>query len=118
MEKDFIEEQKKKLIEEKEELTRVLSSFAEQDKKDPNNWNTKYPRMNDNLEEESDEVEELEDLLPAEYALELRLKNVNIALKNIEEDKYGICEVCGKEISMERLKINPSAQKCMDCLEK
>jgi DnaK suppressor protein len=118
MEKDFIEEQKEKLIHEKEELTKILSSFATQDKTDKDNWNTNYPKMNDDLEEAADEVEELEDLLPAEYALEVKLKNVNIALENIEKGVYGICEECGKEISIDRLKINPSAQKCMDCLEK
>jgi len=118
MEKDFIEEQKEKLIEEKKELIHLLSSFAEQDKKDPDNWKTKYPKMSNNLEEEVNEVEDLGDLLPAEYALELKLKNVNTALKNIENGAFGNCVECGKEISIERLKINPSAQKCMDCLKK
>lgn len=42
--------------------------------------------------------------------LELRLKEVNDALARMEDGTYGICEVCKKEISMERLKANPAAK--------
>ncbi len=42
--------------------------------------------------------------------LELRLKDVNNALKQLEDRTYGICEVCQKEIPLERLKANPAAK--------
>ena len=41
--------------------------------------------------------------------LELRLKDVNNALGQIESGTYGICKVCGEEIPEERLKANPAA---------
>ena len=31
----------------------------------------------------------------------------------MEENKYGICESCGKEIEEERLKVAPEARFCI-----
>ncbi|MDD4358775.1 MAG: TraR/DksA C4-type zinc finger protein [Candidatus Pacebacteria bacterium] len=118
--KEFLEKQKERLKKEKEDVTKLLSNFAERDKEDAQNWETKYPDMNHSdidPEDQVDEVEEFVDLLPAEYALEVRLKNVNEALKKIEEGVYGVCENCNRPITVERLEANPSAKKCLDCLE-
>jgi len=32
----------------------------------------------------------------------------------IDSDKYGYCEVCGKEINLKRLKVNPAATTCIE----
>ncbi|MCD6489235.1 MAG: TraR/DksA C4-type zinc finger protein, partial [Thermodesulfobacterium sp.] len=53
-----------------------------------------------------------------EYTLELKLRNINLALKKIKEGKYGICEKCHKPIEIERLKARPEAKLCMKCLSK
>jgi len=47
--------------------------------------------------------------------LEKRLVETKEALKRIEDGTYGICENCGKEIPIERLKAYPSAKTCMQC---
>jgi len=44
--------------------------------------------------------------------LEIRLNNINDALKKIEEGKYGVCEIGGEEIEEDRLEANPSAKTC------
>lgn len=46
------------------------------------------------------------------------LKKIDEALRKIEEGTYGICEMCGDEITEERLKILPFAIYCRDCQEK
>jgi len=43
------------------------------------------------------------------------LEEINIALKKIQEGKYGICERCKKPISKERLKALPYARFCIKC---
>ncbi|WP_035171802.1 TraR/DksA C4-type zinc finger protein [Caldanaerobius polysaccharolyticus] len=43
------------------------------------------------------------------------LKEVNDALKRIEEGSYGICNHCGKPIEEERLKAIPYASLCIEC---
>jgi hypothetical protein len=35
-------------------------------------------------------------------------------IKKIDENKYGLCEVCGKEIENDRLEANPSAKTCKE----
>ena len=43
---------------------------------------------------------------------------INEALTRIEEGTYGICEVCGGEISIERLKARPVTTCCIVCKNK
>jgi len=40
------------------------------------------------------------------------------ALDQIDRGQYGICELCGKEIPLERLKAVPYALSCVQCQEK
>lgn len=116
MNKELIENFKKNLENQKIALTKELDSFATEDKNIKNNWDAKYPnRENGNMEEEADEMQEYDNLLSLEHSLELKLKDVDLALKKITEDKYGICEKCGKEISEERLQVCPEARLCMKC---
>lgn len=119
-EQDFIEKQKNRLEEEKNGLEKTLFEFASKEEGSEDNWTTKYPDIapdERDPEDSADEVEEYTDLLPQEYALEIKLKNVNDALDKIKEGNYGICEICGRPISQERLEVNPSSKKCIDCLE-
>ncbi len=43
------------------------------------------------------------------------LKQLNDALQRIENGTYGICRVCGKEISYKRLEAVPTTTICFDC---
>ncbi len=45
------------------------------------------------------------------------IRKIDLALKRLDEGNYGICEECGDEISMERLKVIPFALLCRDCQE-
>lgn len=40
------------------------------------------------------------------------------SLKDIEEGIYGLCEVCGEEISLERMKARPVTTFCIQCKTK
>jgi len=123
MKKKLLEELKKKLEEEKTKIEKELERFAEKDKKLPGDWDTRFPKWNGEagssaLETMANEVEEYSTLLPIEYALEKRLRNINLALEKIKKEKYGICEKCGKEIDGKRLKICPEARFCFECTKK
>jgi len=43
------------------------------------------------------------------------LKKIDLALEKIESGEYGICEMCGEEISPARLEARPIALFCIDC---
>lgn len=120
MEKTFLKELKQNLEKEKAIIEKELGKFAKKDEKTPGDWDTRFPHWNSSsgssaLEEAADEVEEYSTLLPIEYSLETKLKNVNSALEKIKEGKYGKCEKCNKKISEKRLKVCPEARACGDC---
>jgi len=118
MEKEFLESQKEKLLKEKEEIEKTLFHFAHKDRKIKGNWETDFPQFGTHTSEQdenADEVEEYTNLLPIEHRLELKLYDIERALKKIEKGKYGICEKCGKPISKKRLKLIPEAKFCLDC---
>jgi DnaK suppressor protein len=39
------------------------------------------------------------------------------ALERLENGTFGICEVCGEEISVDRLKVRPVTTLCIECKE-
>ena len=43
------------------------------------------------------------------------IKKIRSALKQIEDETYGICETCGDEISIKRLYARPVTTKCIAC---
>ena len=45
------------------------------------------------------------------------LEKINTALERMERNEYGICTVCKKAISAERLEAIPYADHCIDCAE-
>ncbi len=49
--------------------------------------------------------------------LTVRLHSLKHALKNIDNKKFGICNICDEEISFERLKISPDSKICVECLD-
>ena len=46
------------------------------------------------------------------------IKKVKKALDRIENGSFGICEKCGEDISIERLKARPVTTQCIDCKTK
>ena len=120
MDKDILQKLEEKLKKEKQELEEKLKTFAVKDKKVKGDWDTNFPQYSEggsssDLDIAAEEVEEYSNLLPVEHVLEIRLENVNSALKKIKTGEYGICEKCGKEIFLERLKISPEAKLCINC---
>ena len=111
---------KDKLEREKKVIEQELQRFAKRDEKLKDNWTTEFPKFNGGagsqmLEDEAEEVEEYVAKLPIEYSLELRLRDINLALEKIKNRQYGKCEKCGKSINKERLKIVPEARFCLKC---
>lgn len=56
-----------------------------------------------------------------EYRLRIRsrestlIRKIRQSLWNIENDEYGICEICGDGISIKRLEARPVARHCIKC---
>ena len=118
MDTDKLEQFRNRLLAEKENLERDLKVFAVEDPTRKGKWKVKRPDFGSDTTDEDERVDEAEEYhteLSIDRQLEIRLKNVNAALAKMEQGRYGICEKCGKEIEVERLKVNPEAQTHTSC---
>jgi DnaK suppressor protein len=115
MEKADLENFRKKLKEEESLLIGELKTVGGINPENPEDWEAKPTEMNtiaSDSNEVADGYEAYDENAGILKELEIRLANVKKALKKIESDSYGACEVCGEGIDRERLKANPAASTC------
>ncbi len=117
MNKEKQKELQEKLEKNKQLLEDSLGRFAKKDTVPEDDWDTIYPKTKgSDMEEMADEVEEYSSLIKIEHALEVKLKNINDALKKIKENNYGLCEKCGQEIEDKKLFVTPETKTCQKCM--
>ncbi len=46
---------------------------------------------------------------------EAMLRNIEVALKRIDDGSYGLCRDCGEPINPKRLEFDPTTLRCIDC---
>ena len=109
MDKTFLENMKVKLLEQKKTL---LDSLADQSEDMKNLVKTV---------ESGDEADVAADVIDRQLLTSIgtqdaiRLQQIENALDRINQDKYGRCIKCGKEIPEERLEVLPYALMCIQC---
>ena len=109
MDKVFLENMKTKLMEQKKTL---LDSLADQSEDMKNLVKTV---------ESGDEADVAADVIDRQLLTSIgtqdaiRLQQIENALDRINQDKYGRCIKCGKEIPEERLEVLPYALMCIQC---
>ena len=113
----FIKKQQEKLLEMRKKIKDDLSKFTEVNPEIKNDFESRFPKMHDdsNLEDEAMEVDVYNSRFSTEKVLEQGIREINQALKKIKNGTYGICEKCGRPISLNRLKIRPQAIYCIKC---
>ena len=113
----FIKKQQEKLLEMRKKIKDDLSKFTEVNPEIKNDFESRFPKMHDdsNLEDEAMEVDVYNSRFSTEKVLEQGIREINQALKKIKNGTYGICEECGRPISLNRLKIRPQAIYCIKC---
>ena len=116
MDKKLQSQLAQELEKKKNRLEKQLKVFAKKNPKVKGDWSTRFPNFGDQPDENAEEIATYESLLAVEQALEIRLEQIEKALKKIKTQKYGICEKCKKEIEPERLKVAPEAKFCIKCI--
>jgi RNA polymerase-binding transcription factor DksA len=109
--------QKEALEKEMKELNTELSRLGIENPNDPAGWTLKNPAidvMQADKNEAADKNEEFHVNSIILDELAVRYKNVERALKKLEEGTYGTCEVDGKVIEEDRLRANPAARTCKE----
>jgi len=114
----------KKKIKEKLEKERdmLLDQIRDIGKLNPetNEWEA-IPEERDSRESDqndmADRFEDFESRSVMIKTLESRLNNILDALKGLNRESFGKCEVCKKDIEMDRMTANPAARTCKKHLE-
>ena len=118
MDKATTKKIKKDLLTEKEQLEKELTGFAKKDSKVEDNYNSTFPNFGSDEEENAAEVAAYSDNLSIEHELEKKLRDINKALKSMDDGSYGICKHCKQPIEEGRLSIRPASSSCVACKKK
>ncbi|MGB2813822.1 MAG: TraR/DksA C4-type zinc finger protein [Dehalococcoidales bacterium] len=103
--KSRLKAERKRLMEELEQLEASASSTDERREGSP------FGKR----EEEATEALELEKRLVLERRVKEQAAGVEHALHKFEEGTYGFCDSCGQPIDPERLEAIPEASLCIKC---
>lgn len=100
---------RKTLLEQKEELSRLSASSAES--RDAVELDqTRQGRLS-----RQDALQQQEMAKETERRRKVRLQQIEQTLKRLESDEYGYCVICGEEIAVKRLELDPAVPTCIDC---
>src|SRR5690606_18759787 len=98
---------KEKLEEELSTLESELKTVGRINPDNPKDWEPTPPTKDEygsaDPNEQAENIETYEENAGILKELETRYNNVKLALKKIEDGTYGICEVSGEPIELERL---------------
>jgi len=113
--KTTLERFKKRLEDEKERLEEQIADY-ERDLEEARLTESSSDRSPDpgNAEASSMKLEYAKELSIEQNTLDL-LSKVNRALERVDAGTYGMCEVCGKAIPVERLEVLPYSTLCVEC---
>jgi DnaK suppressor protein len=120
MEKNKLESIRTRLLAEKDELLNSLNNIGKKSTRNnnPGDFDAEYPQYGDKDDDNATEIATYSDELSLESELEEMIGNIDMALKKIDNNIYGQCEVCKNEIGDERLTALPTARLCIDCKKK
>lgn len=114
----------KKKIKEKLEKERdvLIDQMKDMGKYNPetNEWEATPEEMSCVETDQNDMADRFEDFESKSSmirVLEPKLQSILLALKNINRESFGKCEVCKKDIEVARMEVNPSAKTCKKHLE-
>jgi RNA polymerase-binding transcription factor DksA len=111
---------KNRLENEKQLLEKELEKVGHKNPDIQSDWEADSPEDRDVSPADentlADAAEEYGDNIAIVSTLEKRYNSVKQSLSDIENGKYGLCEICGQEIESDRLEANPSARTCKEHL--
>lgn len=101
-------------MQERKKLNEDLSVFTKKDPQVQKNTNTIFPDYGTEPEDNAHEVEDFITNKSLEEVLEKQLRDIESALKRIEDGTYGICKFTGKAIGEKRLRARPTSSTTVE----
>lgn len=109
----------KKKIKEKLEKERdiLLEQLRDMGKLNPetNEWEATPEDVDVPESDQNDMADRFEDFEAKSSMIKVlggRLSDILSALKGLNRESFGVCEVCKKDIEMDRMNVNPAARTC------
>lgn len=105
----FLDEMRELLEKQLEETMDELKKFTHPVGEDPHDREAIFP---DYGNEEDDDVKEVEAFMvnkPMEIVLEKKLRDIEKAIKRLDDGTYGICKYTGEAIDERRLRARPTS---------
>ena len=116
MTKDFLEKIKNKLTEDKLHIEKELSAFAHRNSSSKDvDFVTNYVDVGNDLDDNASEIAQYGDNLSIEGEFEKSLRDIEKALKTLEDGTYGKCKYCKAQIDEARLEARPDSSSCINC---
>ena len=112
----LIQKIKEDLLAEKEQIIKDLEEF--ENTAAGANHIVKFPEYGDKPDENAQEIGDYSANVVKDKVLNSSLKDIEGALKRIEEGTYGICQYCKEPINEKRLLARPVASACIPCKTK
>lgn len=101
------------LTTEKKNLEEQLKEFAPPEGADA--YEVNFPQVGDKEDENAAEVDTYSTNLTLERTLRSAVRDIDSALKRIQNGTYGFCKYCDKEIDIKRLLARPVSSACIEC---
>jgi RNA polymerase-binding transcription factor DksA len=97
-----------------QEQVRLQARIAELKAQDPYQ-NPEHVNDNASTDTDANEEEGHDRVVALLEEMSSQLDAVERALLRLGDGTYGTCSNCGKGIGEDRLRVNPTAEKCMEC---
>ncbi len=110
--KDKLEKERDVLLEELRDMGKLNPETGE--------WEATPEEIDSPESDQNDMADRFEDFEARSSmlkTLEPRLNNILKAIKGLNRESFGKCEICKKDIEMKRLEVNPAARTCKEHLE-
>lgn len=119
LDKSELNEIKEDLLKRKAQIQNDLEAVGKlESPSNDEDYKASFPEYGDKDDENAQEISEYSTNLATEQVLEKTLKDINNAIKRIEEGTYGSCKYCGEAIAKKRLQARPVASSCIECKTK
>ena len=118
MKTKLFEEMKAALADEKKKLESELAGLAHRvarPNEDGQVFEVQHASFGESEDENASEIAQYGDNLSLEQELESALKDVESAMKAVENGTYGTCKYCKQAISENRLRARPTSTSCIAC---
>jgi len=104
-----------KLLKKRDDIKKEIQYFEENQRLSAEETSGEVSRFTTHAADMSAISQEREKaFMLASHQRELLLQ-VNAAIEKLESESYGICELCGDKITLERLSLLPYTKFCMKC---